>query len=470
MTACCIRCRQAMARDHGSQCGFCTPGIVMSLFAHYHECGGATDRADDQRRAGRQSVPLHRLPADRRRGACEACNGARRRPLQRATRRRAGKRCARCDDTRRSVRRRRRRVSLPRRRASNRSPRLYARHPDATIVAGAHRCRAVDHQKAHADRQDHSCRPRRRARRDRGDRRRPCARRDRLAGARRAGAGIDRSRHRRGAAAVRLGAGARRRHGRRQHRQRLADRRPGADADRARRRRSNCGAATSSPADCRWRISFSITASRIASRANSSRRLLVPKLAAGDAFSRLQDHQAHRRGHLGGAGGVLPARSTPAGSSTPGSRSAAWRQSRSARRRSKQRCADWRLSDASRWQAAADAVNDDFTPLTDLRASAAYRRRVAGNLVIKALAEIAGVAQRRNAHHRSPDGCRCRRVTPSWRRRCAMCTKPLPHDSGAKHVQGAAEYIDDIPEPARHAACRRRRRAGGARHHSQRSI
>jgi xanthine dehydrogenase large subunit len=26
--------------------------------------------------------------------------------------------------------------------------------------------------------------------------------------------------------------------------------------------------------------------------------------------------------------------------------------------------------------------------------------------------------------------------------------KPLPHDSAAKHVQGAAAYIDDIPEPA----------------------
>ena len=26
--------------------------------------------------------------------------------------------------------------------------------------------------------------------------------------------------------------------------------------------------------------------------------------------------------------------------------------------------------------------------------------------------------------------------------------KALPHDSGAKHVQGAAEYVDDIPEPA----------------------
>src|SRR4249920_3793446 len=36
--------QEAMARDHGSQCGFCTPGIVMSLFAHYHECNGATTR------------------------------------------------------------------------------------------------------------------------------------------------------------------------------------------------------------------------------------------------------------------------------------------------------------------------------------------------------------------------------------------------------------------------------------------
>jgi xanthine dehydrogenase small subunit len=50
------------------------------------------------------------------------------------------------------------------------------------------------------------------------------------------------------------------------------------------------------------------------------------------------------------------------------------------------------LSDVSRWRAAADAVNEDFAPLTDLRASADYRRRVASNLIIKALAELAGVA------------------------------------------------------------------------------
>ncbi|HEV8390062.1 MAG TPA: xanthine dehydrogenase small subunit, partial [Dongiaceae bacterium] len=36
-------CQQAMVDCHGSQCGFCTPGFVMSLFALYHE-PGAPDR------------------------------------------------------------------------------------------------------------------------------------------------------------------------------------------------------------------------------------------------------------------------------------------------------------------------------------------------------------------------------------------------------------------------------------------
>jgi xanthine dehydrogenase small subunit len=60
------------------------------------------------------------------------------------------------------------------------------------------------------------------------------------------------------------------------------------------------------------------------------------------------------------------------------------------------------LTDTRRWQEAAEAVAKDFTPLTDQRASAAYRSRVAGNLVIKALAEIAGVrpAVTRIANHR----------------------------------------------------------------------
>src|SRR5208337_2059473 len=34
--------QQAMVDHHGSQCGFCTPGIVMSLFAAYHSGAPAT--------------------------------------------------------------------------------------------------------------------------------------------------------------------------------------------------------------------------------------------------------------------------------------------------------------------------------------------------------------------------------------------------------------------------------------------
>ena len=36
--------QEAMIEHHGSQCGFCTPGFVMSLFALYH-CGTVADRA-----------------------------------------------------------------------------------------------------------------------------------------------------------------------------------------------------------------------------------------------------------------------------------------------------------------------------------------------------------------------------------------------------------------------------------------
>ncbi len=49
------------------------------------------------------------------------------------------------------------------------------------------------------------------------------------------------------------------------------------------------------------------------------------------------------------------------------------------------------LADTSRWAVAAAAIAEDFKPLNDLRASSAYRSRVASNLVVKALAEIAGI-------------------------------------------------------------------------------
>ena len=49
------------------------------------------------------------------------------------------------------------------------------------------------------------------------------------------------------------------------------------------------------------------------------------------------------------------------------------------------------IKDITTWRAGAEAMERDFEPLSDHRASAEYRMRVARNLVIKALAEIAGV-------------------------------------------------------------------------------
>ncbi|MGH6893933.1 MAG: xanthine dehydrogenase small subunit [Dongiaceae bacterium] len=45
-------CQQAMVETHGSQCGFCTPGFVMSLFALYHEAGQPDRNRIDDAMAG----------------------------------------------------------------------------------------------------------------------------------------------------------------------------------------------------------------------------------------------------------------------------------------------------------------------------------------------------------------------------------------------------------------------------------
>ncbi|WP_428525585.1 xanthine dehydrogenase small subunit [Roseibium sp.] len=50
------------------------------------------------------------------------------------------------------------------------------------------------------------------------------------------------------------------------------------------------------------------------------------------------------------------------------------------------------LEDASTWAAAIDALNTDFTPLTDMRASSEYRMETARALLAKALMETDGTA------------------------------------------------------------------------------
>src|SRR4029077_14779304 len=249
------------------------------------------------------------------------------------------------------------------------------------------RCRPVDHQEARPDREGHPCRPCRWPFFDRSDKRGLCDRRDRFTGVRSAGVGIDRSRCRRSVAAVRLDPGARLRHGRRQYRQRLADRRSRADADC---NGSFGGVASRGAVRTLPLQSFFLDYGKQDRQPGEFvRRLFVPKLSPGTHFraykiskridedisaliaacclkvdaGRISDAKIA----FGGMAGIPKRAKTVEGA-----------------------LRGLPLTETRRWQAAADAVGEDFTPLTDVRASAAYRLRVAGNLVIKALAEIAG--------------------------------------------------------------------------------
>ena len=59
-------------------------------------------------------------------------------------------------------------------------------------------------------------------------------------------------------------------------------------------------------------------------------------------------------------------------------------------RHAERAAAGLRLDDPTAWPAAAEALAEDFSPIDDHRASAAYRMRVARSLLVKALAEVAG--------------------------------------------------------------------------------
>ena len=48
------------------------------------------------------------------------------------------------------------------------------------------------------------------------------------------------------------------------------------------------------------------------------------------------------------------------------------------------------LDEPATWRCAREAIGEDFTPLTDMRATAAYRMTVATNLLEKALIELSG--------------------------------------------------------------------------------
>ena len=126
--------QDAMLRHHGSQCGFCTPGIVMSLFTLYHE-GGRPDRqaVNDTLAGNLCRCTGYRPIVD---AALEACAGA---PRDAFSARRAAtvERLAALDDGEDLFIGDEAAGFLAAPATVESLARLYARHPEATLVAGA---------------------------------------------------------------------------------------------------------------------------------------------------------------------------------------------------------------------------------------------------------------------------------------------------------------------------------------------
>ena len=202
-----------------------------------------------------------------------------------------------------------------------------------------------------------------------------------------------RSRPRRADAALRRRAGAQRRHGRRQYRQRLADRRHAAGADRARRDAdAAAGRADAHPAAGRFLPRLRQAGPR-AGRIRAQRtRAKAAAATSASAATRCPSASTRTFRPSWAPSSSL---STAAASPRRASPMAAWRQRRSARagaeaalaRRGPRRCRE-------PGDAALDALAQDFSPLTDQRASARYRSEVAAALLAQ------------GADRRSPDADR----------------------------------------------------------------
>ena len=461
--------QQAMVDCHGSQCGFCTPGFVMSLWARLRAPHGARHAADAPaagRRAVGQPVPLHRLPADPR------CRRAHVRPARRAARHRA--------EVARSAARRLQAAppiapaaaptapTSARRARSTRSPRCGAPNPRRASLAGSPTS-ACGSTSSSA-----TCRRLRLHRR----RRRAEAHRDRATACCSIGAG--------GVARRRL-ARAGRRTGRRWPRSGCAS--PSLPIRHAGTMGGNV--ANGSPIGDSAPVLMALDAHLVLRRGERVRRLplddfylgyMKNRLAAGRV--RAGDRGAARRAprrsraykisqalrlrHLGACAPASRSSSTaPARSLRRGSPSAAWRPpcKRAAARRGRARRPAVDRGDArggagragARLQAADRHARQRRLPpagraepaapllARDARRRAARRRRArASGAVCAPSAPHASAARQRHEPQ------------PSIRAGCSAPTLPAgarvgvarPHESAHLHVAGEAPYIDDLPELA----------------------
>ena len=218
---------------------------------------------------------------------------------------------------------------------------------------------------------------------------RPAHRRARDASTRRAASRRAPSRPRRIDAALRLAPGARERHGRRQHRQRLADRRSRAGADRARRAARTQARRRDARAAARGLLPRLRQAGSRRGRIRARHRRAAARRQRG--LSRLQGHQAVRRGHFRRDGrlplharraGGSPARASPIGGMAATPKRAADAEAA---------LAGVSLDDPASWataQAALAKPTSRRSPTCAL--PSAYRAEVAANLLKKALIEVSG--------------------------------------------------------------------------------
>jgi xanthine dehydrogenase large subunit len=106
--------------------------------------------------------------------------------------------------------------------------------------------------------------------------------------------------------------------------------------------------------------------------------------------------------------------------------------------------------DAEAIQRARDALLQDFEPISDWRASAAYRMLTAQNLLQRFYLETAGSGTCRldTGRRDSPDAVTAGGPSRIRNPDAAVVHSALAHDSAVKHVTGQAVYVDDIREPA----------------------
>ncbi|MGB1025096.1 MAG: xanthine dehydrogenase molybdopterin binding subunit, partial [Rhodospirillaceae bacterium] len=107
-------------------------------------------------------------------------------------------------------------------------------------------------------------------------------------------------------------------------------------------------------------------------------------------------------------------------------------------------------------ETALPAFAKDFTPLSDMRASATYRLEAAANLLKRTFAEYDGALATTRLVGRGSGLAAPRSITPipldqtaprQTEEIAGAVRSARPHDSAPKHVVGEAVFLDDIPTP-----------------------